>query len=170
MTFLMFCINFSFITLLDSILLWIQVEQLHKIFKLCGSPPDDYWKKAKLPHATLFKPQQTYSSCLQETFKDLPVTSVNLLQSLLSIESYKRGTASSALSSEVGQFSSVNFKLLAITKGDFYFQWLIGSTPRAWKSYCTDFIFIAKHSILLAFSILNLLTLCDIWVFMYPWY
>ncbi|KAF7806223.1 Protein IMPAIRED IN BABA-INDUCED STERILITY 1 [Senna tora] len=77
-----------------------EVEQLHKIFKLCGSPPDEYWKKTKLPHATLFKPQHTYNSCLQETFKDLPLTSVNLLQTLLSIESYKRGTASSALSSE----------------------------------------------------------------------
>ncbi|XP_054820594.1 protein IMPAIRED IN BABA-INDUCED STERILITY 1-like [Prosopis cineraria] len=77
-----------------------EVEQLHKIFKLCGSPPDEYWKKTKLPHATLFRPQQTYNSCLQETFKDFPVTTVNLLQTLLSIESYKRGTASCALSSE----------------------------------------------------------------------
>ncbi|KAF7838498.1 Protein IMPAIRED IN BABA-INDUCED STERILITY 1 [Senna tora] len=77
-----------------------EVEQLHKIFKLCGSPPDEYWKKTKLPHATLFKPQQPYNSCLRETFKDLPPTSVNLLQTLLSVEPYKRGTASSALSSE----------------------------------------------------------------------
>ncbi|KAK4257217.1 hypothetical protein QN277_006833 [Acacia crassicarpa] len=77
-----------------------EVEQLHKIFKLCGSPPDEYWKKTKLPHATLFKPQQTYNSCLQETLKDFHITTVNLLQTLLSIESYKRGTASSALSSE----------------------------------------------------------------------
>ncbi|XP_028753670.1 protein IMPAIRED IN BABA-INDUCED STERILITY 1 isoform X2 [Neltuma alba] len=77
-----------------------EVEQLHKIFKLCGSPPDEYWKKTKLPHATLFRPQQTYNSCLQETFKDFPITTVNLLQTLLSIESYKRGTASSALLSE----------------------------------------------------------------------
>jgi serine/threonine protein kinase len=77
-----------------------EVEQLHKIFKLCGSPPDEYWKKTRLPHATLFKPQQPYDSCLRETFKDFPVTSVNLLQTLLSVEPNKRGTASSALSSE----------------------------------------------------------------------
>ncbi|GFY85226.1 protein kinase superfamily protein [Actinidia rufa] len=31
-----------------------EVEQLHKIFKLCGSPSDEYWKKSKLPHATIF--------------------------------------------------------------------------------------------------------------------
>ncbi|KAF1887237.1 hypothetical protein Lal_00040837 [Lupinus albus] len=77
-----------------------EVEQLHKIFKLCGSPPDEYWKKTRLPHATLFKPHLPYDSCLQETFKDLPATTVNLLQTLLSVEPNKRGTASSALSSE----------------------------------------------------------------------
>lgn len=77
-----------------------EVEQLHKIFKLCGSPPDEYWKKSKLPHATLFKPQQPYESCLRESFKDLPTISVDLIETLLSVEPYKRGTASSALASE----------------------------------------------------------------------
>ncbi|XP_015883441.2 protein IMPAIRED IN BABA-INDUCED STERILITY 1 isoform X1 [Ziziphus jujuba] len=77
-----------------------EVEQLHKIFKLCGSPPDDYWKKSRLPHATLFKPQQPYDSCLHETFKDLPTANVKLLETLLSVEPYKRGSASSALASE----------------------------------------------------------------------
>lgn len=78
-----------------------QVEQLHKIFKLCGSPPDDYWKKSKLPHATLFKPQHPYESFLWQTFKDLPKTAVILIETLLSVEPYKRGTASSTLESEV---------------------------------------------------------------------
>ncbi|KAK4568148.1 hypothetical protein RGQ29_003787 [Quercus rubra] len=77
-----------------------EVEQLHKIFKLCGSPPEEYWKRTKLPHATLFKPQQPYGSCLRETFKDLPKTTTSLLETLLSVEPYKRGTASSALASE----------------------------------------------------------------------
>ncbi|KAI3504678.1 hypothetical protein L1887_26331 [Cichorium endivia] len=77
-----------------------EVEQMHKIFKLCGSPCEDYWKKSNLPHATLFKPQRPYESCLWETFKDLPKTAVHLIQTLLSIEPYKRGTASSALASE----------------------------------------------------------------------
>ncbi|XP_062026126.1 protein IMPAIRED IN BABA-INDUCED STERILITY 1 [Rosa rugosa] len=77
-----------------------EVEQLHKIFKLCGSPPEEYWKKSKLPHATLFKPQQPYDSTLQETFKDLPAATFNLLGTLLSVEPHKRGTASSALASE----------------------------------------------------------------------
>ncbi|CAL5444935.1 unnamed protein product [Camellia sinensis] len=77
-----------------------EVEQLHKIFKLCGSPPDDYWKKSKLPHATLFKPQHPYECSLWETFKDLPTTAVDLIETFLSVEPYKRGTASSALASE----------------------------------------------------------------------
>ncbi|XP_010539977.1 PREDICTED: probable serine/threonine-protein kinase At1g54610 [Tarenaya hassleriana] len=77
-----------------------EVEQLHKIFKLCGSPPSDYWKKSKLPHAMLFKPQQHYDGCLRETLKDLSESEVNLIETLLSIEPHKRGTASSALVSE----------------------------------------------------------------------
>ncbi|KAL9681182.1 hypothetical protein QQ045_012963 [Rhodiola kirilowii] len=77
-----------------------EVEQLHKIFKLCGSPPDEFWKKSKLPHATVYKPQQPYESCLRKTFKDLPSVAVNLIETLLYVEPYKRGTASSALASE----------------------------------------------------------------------
>ncbi|KAK1317231.1 putative serine/threonine-protein kinase [Acorus calamus] len=83
-----------------------EVEQLHKIFKLCGSPPDDYWKKSKLPHATIFKPQNPYKSCLRETFKDLPESAVSLIETLLSIEPYKRGTASSALASQESQIET----------------------------------------------------------------
>ncbi|KAL6139821.1 hypothetical protein ACLB2K_058122 [Fragaria x ananassa] len=77
-----------------------EVEQLHKIFKLCGSPPEEYWKNSKLPHATMFKPQYSHESSLRERCKEFPTTSVGLLQTLLSVEPYKRGTASSALLSE----------------------------------------------------------------------
>ncbi|KFK44020.1 hypothetical protein AALP_AA1G204600 [Arabis alpina] len=77
-----------------------EVEQLHKIFKLCGSPPADYWKKSKLPHAMLFKPQQHYDGCLRETLKSLSDADINLIETLLSIEPYKRGTASTALISQ----------------------------------------------------------------------
>lgn len=85
----------------------LQVEQLHKIFKLCGSPPDDYWKKSRLPHATLFKPQQPYDSCLRETFSDLPAAAVDLIGTLLSVEPHKRGNTSSALASEVSVINDV---------------------------------------------------------------
>ncbi|KAK7374541.1 hypothetical protein VNO80_07971 [Phaseolus coccineus] len=77
-----------------------EVEQLHKIFKLCGSPPEEYWKKNKLPLATMFKPQTNYETSLQERCKGFPAPAVKLLETLLSIDPSKRGTASSALTSE----------------------------------------------------------------------
>ncbi|XP_010553694.1 PREDICTED: probable serine/threonine-protein kinase At1g09600 [Tarenaya hassleriana] len=78
-----------------------EVEQLHKIFKLCGSPSEEYWKRSKLPHATIFKPQQRYQKCVAETFKDLlPSSALALLEVLLAVEPNARGTASSALQSE----------------------------------------------------------------------
>lgn len=83
-----------------------KVEQLHKIFKLCGSPSEEYWKKYKLPNATLFKPQQPYKRCIPETFKDFPASSLPLIESLLSIDPDTRGTATTALNSEVSTLYS----------------------------------------------------------------
>ncbi|MBA0575476.1 hypothetical protein Golob_025391, partial [Gossypium lobatum] len=76
------------------------VEQLHRIFKLCGSPSEEYWKRSKLPNATLFKPQHPYKRCVNQTFKDFPTSTLALLDMLLAIEPECRGTASSALESE----------------------------------------------------------------------
>ncbi|XP_029124678.1 probable serine/threonine-protein kinase At1g54610 isoform X2 [Cajanus cajan] len=77
-----------------------EVEQLHKIFKLCGSPSEDYWRKSKLPHATIFKPQQPYRQCVADTFKDFPAPALALMETLLSIDPADRGSAASALKSE----------------------------------------------------------------------
>ncbi|KAL0917675.1 hypothetical protein M5K25_012754 [Dendrobium thyrsiflorum] len=77
-----------------------EVEQLHKIFKLCGSPPEDYWRKPKLPHATIFKPQRQYPRRIEETFRDCPPSALALLDSLLAIQPEDRGTATSALQSK----------------------------------------------------------------------
>nr|CAD1833347.1 unnamed protein product [Ananas comosus var. bracteatus] len=77
-----------------------EVEQLHKIFKLCGSPSEEYWKKSKLPHATIFKPQQPYKRCIAETFKDFPPSSLQLIETLLAIDPVDRQTASTALKSD----------------------------------------------------------------------
>ncbi|GER45332.1 protein kinase superfamily protein [Striga asiatica] len=49
-----------------------EVEQLHKIFKLCGSPPNDYWRKSRFPLAKMFKPRQLYESTLRERCKEFP--------------------------------------------------------------------------------------------------
>ncbi|KAG9446258.1 hypothetical protein H6P81_012386 [Aristolochia fimbriata] len=77
-----------------------EVEQLHKIFKLCGSPSEEYWKRSKLPHATIFKPQQPYKRCIKETFKDFPPSSLPLIETLLAIDPADRGTATEALRTE----------------------------------------------------------------------
>ncbi|PIA35270.1 hypothetical protein AQUCO_03600144v1 [Aquilegia coerulea] len=77
-----------------------EVEQLHKIFKLCGSPSEDYWRKSKLPHATIFKPQQPYRRIVAETFKEFPAAALGLMETLLSIDPADRGTAAAALKSE----------------------------------------------------------------------
>ncbi|KAI4329487.1 hypothetical protein MLD38_027874 [Melastoma candidum] len=76
-----------------------EVEQLHKIFKLCGSPSNDYSKKSKLPHATIFKLQQSYKRCVAETFKDFPPLSLPLIETLLAIDPTERLTATAALRS-----------------------------------------------------------------------
>ncbi|XP_076919771.1 putative serine/threonine-protein kinase At1g09600 [Bidens hawaiensis] len=82
-----------------------EVEQLHKIFKLCGSPSDDYWKKSNLRNVAVFKPTQPYRNRIAETFKDVPSGAIRLMESLLAIEPSQRGTASSALESEVSIYS-----------------------------------------------------------------
>lgn len=77
---------------------------MHKIFKLCGSPSEDYWRKLKLPHSTYFRPPQSYRRCVAETMKDFPAAAVGLLETLLSIDPAHRGTAALALKSEVCRF------------------------------------------------------------------
>ncbi|KAK9066378.1 hypothetical protein SSX86_013700 [Deinandra increscens subsp. villosa] len=77
-----------------------EVEQLHKIFKLCGSPSDEYWKRYRLPNATLFKPRQPYRRCTAETFKDFPSSSLPLLESLLAIDPDDRSSAVASLNSD----------------------------------------------------------------------
>lgn len=103
-------------------LLTVQVEQLHKIFKLCGSPSDEYWKKFKLPNATLFKPQQPYKRCIADTFKDFPPSSLPLIEMLLAIDPDERGTVTAALNSEVSHliieyFFEMQSKLLNVRGG-----------------------------------------------------
>ncbi|KAL1560681.1 [pyruvate dehydrogenase (acetyl-transferring)] kinase [Salvia divinorum] len=77
-----------------------EVEQLHKIFKLCGSPSEDYWRKSKLPHSPVFKPIQPYKRRIADTFKDRHAAAVRLMEILLSVDPSDRGTAASALESE----------------------------------------------------------------------
>ncbi|KAL1225379.1 putative serine/threonine-protein kinase [Cardamine amara subsp. amara] len=77
-----------------------EVEQLHKIYKLCGSPSEDYWKKGKFTHGAIYKPREPYKRSIRDTFKDFPPSSLPLIDALLSIEPEDRKTATAALKSE----------------------------------------------------------------------
>ncbi|CAM8927876.1 unnamed protein product [Rhodiola kirilowii] len=74
-----------------------EVEQLHKIYKLCGSPSDEYWKRSKLPNASLFRPREPYKRRIAETFKDFPSSSIPLIETLLSIDPAERSNSYSCL-------------------------------------------------------------------------
>lgn len=69
------------------------------IFKLCGSPSGDYWMKMKL--MTSFRPPQHYKASYEDNFRDFPPSTRALLTTLLDLDSEHRGTAASALESEV---------------------------------------------------------------------
>ncbi|CAN4116458.1 unnamed protein product [Withania somnifera] len=87
-----------------------EVEQLHKIFKLCGTPTDDYWRKAKL--STTFRPPYTYRSNKKEAFRHFPVSCWRLLNVLLSLDPANRGSAGSALEDEFFLTSPLACQLL----------------------------------------------------------
>ncbi|TYJ30260.1 hypothetical protein E1A91_A06G120900v1 [Gossypium mustelinum] len=75
-----------------------EVEQLHKIFKLCGTPSEAYWKKLRL--STTFRPPQSYKPSLADAFRNFPQSSLGLLSTLLALDPAYRGSASSALQNE----------------------------------------------------------------------
>ncbi|MED6173833.1 hypothetical protein PIB30_063423 [Stylosanthes scabra] len=75
-----------------------EVEQLHLIFKLCGSPPDDYWIKMKL--RSNYLPSQHYKPNYEDYFRGFPSSSMDLLTTLLHLDPACRGSAASALESE----------------------------------------------------------------------
>ncbi|XP_030522603.1 probable serine/threonine-protein kinase At1g09600 [Rhodamnia argentea] len=77
-----------------------EVEQLHKIFKLCGSPSEDYWWNTRFPQATSFRTQQHHKRRVAEKFKDFPSSALALIEKLLAMEPKERGSADSALKSE----------------------------------------------------------------------
>ncbi|CAN1802084.1 Probable serine/threonine-protein kinase At1g54610 [Linum perenne] len=75
-----------------------EVEQLHRIFKLCGTPSDDYWKKLRL--STTFRPPQVYKPNLIKAFRDFPESSFGLFTTLLALDPDYRGSAHSALKNQ----------------------------------------------------------------------
>ena len=62
----------------------------------------------------MFKPRTNYKTSLKERCRGFPATAVNLLETLLSIDPSKRGTASSAIMSEVNSLCILFFFLFLI--------------------------------------------------------
>ncbi|KAK1395604.1 putative serine/threonine-protein kinase [Heracleum sosnowskyi] len=77
-----------------------EVDQLHRIFMLCGSPSDDYWSLLKLSPPDFFNPQKYFTRRVAEIFKGLPAPALALIETLLSIDPSARQSAIHALNSE----------------------------------------------------------------------
>ncbi|ESW09572.1 hypothetical protein PHAVU_009G138300 [Phaseolus vulgaris] len=75
-----------------------EVEQIQMIFKLCGSPSEDYFKKLKL--TTSYRPPQHYKASYQENFHKFPSSTQALLATLLDLNPTNRGSAASALQTQ----------------------------------------------------------------------
>nr|GMC55184.1 probable serine/threonine-protein kinase At1g54610 [Ipomoea batatas] len=69
-----------------------------RIFKLCGTPSEEYWKRTRLP--TTFRPPYAYKPCIREAFRHFPSSSSGLLYTLLALYPSHRGSAASALQNE----------------------------------------------------------------------
>ncbi|VVA96523.1 unnamed protein product [Arabis nemorensis] len=80
-----------------------EIEQLHRIYKLCGSPSEEYWRKIRLPsnhkHAH-HKPLPQFKRKLREVYKDFSPEALSLLDTLLALDPSERRTATDALMSD----------------------------------------------------------------------
>jgi len=75
-----------------------EIDQLDKIFELCGTPTEETWPDFKnLPdsHNVNLKPQRF--NCIAERFKKFNPLAVDLLKKLLTLDPKKRLTAKEAL-------------------------------------------------------------------------
>lgn len=89
------------------------------IFKLCGSPSPDYFKKLKL--TTSYRPTQHYKPSFHENFQKFPSSSLGLLATFLDLNPAHRGNAASALQSDVSFFFLLIMHL-AFLLTSFYFD------------------------------------------------
>uniref|UniRef100_A0A7N2KWK2 Protein kinase domain-containing protein n=1 Tax=Quercus lobata TaxID=97700 RepID=A0A7N2KWK2_QUELO len=74
-----------------------EVEQIDMIFRLCGTPSEEYWEKLDL-HKKFKLPK--YKRSLENAFRNFPESSLGLLRTLLALDPAHRGSASSALQDE----------------------------------------------------------------------
>ncbi|GFZ05745.1 protein kinase superfamily protein [Actinidia rufa] len=80
---------------------FLRLSSCIKFSSSVAHPLRNIGESQRLPHATIFKPQQPYRRCVAETFKDFPAAALGLMETLLSIDPADRGSAASALTSEI---------------------------------------------------------------------
>ncbi|XP_074364666.1 putative serine/threonine-protein kinase At1g54610 [Apium graveolens] len=71
-----------------------------RIFMICGSPSEDYWRKLKRYPAGIIDPQKHFTRRVAEIFKAFPAPALALLETLLSIDPSGRKSAVDALNCE----------------------------------------------------------------------
>ncbi|KAL1211679.1 putative serine/threonine-protein kinase [Cardamine amara subsp. amara] len=78
-------------------------DQLQRIYKLCGSPSEEYWKKITLPSTHKHShqnPLPQFKRKLREVYKDFSPGALSLLDTLLALDPAERQTATEALMSD----------------------------------------------------------------------
>eukprot|EP00793_Prasinoderma_coloniale_P007126 PRCOL_00006978-RA len=80
-----------------------EVEQLHRIWKLCGTPPESYWdsmaRSGYARDAMLMRPPSSYPDRLESVLREkgLEAPTVALVRALMSYDSSRRSSAGEAL-------------------------------------------------------------------------